>query len=144
MDLSKLPGLIEDFMKNSSIIGSIVPDGTHAHSLKSIVLLVNAIPVVAVLPADERLCFEKLAAYLATTTERICLAPRADVVKLCGFPVGAVPPFGHSPALRVLVDAAGRSGAVAGGCGNPLLEVMTSWEAILTAPGCEEASVVSR
>ncbi|HEX3425938.1 MAG TPA: YbaK/EbsC family protein [Acidimicrobiales bacterium] len=70
--------------------------------VKSLVFTVDDQPVLALVGGDRLLDEQKLAAAVGGQVSR---RPRADVVRaVTGFPVGGIPPFGHSSALAVFVD----------------------------------------
>jgi Cys-tRNA(Pro) deacylase len=70
--------------------------------VKSLVFLVDAQPVVALVSGDNRLDTKKLAA-LADAS----IAGRADAEQAraaTGYVIGGTPPFGHAQPLRIFVD----------------------------------------
>jgi prolyl-tRNA editing enzyme YbaK/EbsC (Cys-tRNA(Pro) deacylase) len=68
--------------------------------VKSLVFLVDGDPVMALVPGDRRLDEAKLAAVAGGSS---VVRPDADSVRVAtGFPIGGVPPIGHS--LPVFVD----------------------------------------
>ena len=70
--------------------------------VKSLVFTVDDRPVLALVGGDRQLDEAKLAAAAGGAMSR---RPNADVVRtVTGFPVGGVPPFGHTSALPVFVD----------------------------------------
>ncbi|MDQ6614833.1 MAG: YbaK/EbsC family protein [Actinomycetota bacterium] len=70
--------------------------------VKSLVFTVDDRPVLALVGGDRLLDEHKLAAAAGGTASR---RPDADLVRaVTGFPVGGVPPFGHSSQLPVFVD----------------------------------------
>jgi Cys-tRNA(Pro) deacylase len=70
--------------------------------VKTLVFTVDDTPVVALVRGDRQLDEKKLAAAAGGTT---CRRPDAELVRaVTGFPVGGVPPFGHSSRLAVFVD----------------------------------------
>merc|ERR1712224_1152486 len=106
-------------------------------ALKTLIVLVNAIPCAVVLPSHAKVSFKKVALHFGKPHADVCLAPSQRVFKMCGFPVGAVPPIGHVPEMRILVDAAGFEGEVGGGCGDPDQELLTTWQEIKQYNRCE-------
>jgi len=71
--------------------------------VKSLVFTVDDQPVLALVSGDRQLDEKKLAAVAGGSRSR---RPDADRVRaVTGFPVGGVPPFGHTTALPVFVDA---------------------------------------
>ncbi|HEX2063096.1 MAG TPA: YbaK/EbsC family protein [Acidimicrobiales bacterium] len=73
-----------------------------ARIVKSLVFEVDGDVVVALVSGANRLDEAKLAA--AAGGSRARRAAPEQVSEATGFPVGAVPPFGHRRALRVFVD----------------------------------------
>lgn len=70
--------------------------------VKSLVFTVDDRPVLALVGGDRQLDEAKLAGAAGGTVAR---RPDANRVRaVTGFPVGGVPPFGHSSALPVFVD----------------------------------------
>jgi len=70
--------------------------------VKSLIFVVDDRPVLALVSGDRRLDETKLAAAAGGTVSR---RPDAELVRsVTGFPVGGVPPFGHSSDLPVFVD----------------------------------------
>jgi prolyl-tRNA editing enzyme YbaK/EbsC (Cys-tRNA(Pro) deacylase) len=70
--------------------------------VKSLVFTVDDRPVLALVGGDRQLDEAKLAAAAGGAVSR---RPNADVVRtVTGFPVGGVPPFGHTSVLPVFVD----------------------------------------
>ena len=71
--------------------------------VKSLVFTVDDRPVLALVRGDRQLDESKLAAAAGGAR---CRRPDAEAVRsFTGFPVGGVPPFGHSTTLPVFVDA---------------------------------------
>jgi Cys-tRNA(Pro) deacylase len=70
--------------------------------VKSLVFTVDGSPVLVLVSGDRRLDEAKLASAAGGST---AARPDADAVReATGFPVGGVPPFGHSRPLPVYVD----------------------------------------
>lgn len=70
--------------------------------VKSLVFNVDGAPVMALVSGDRQLDEAKLAAVGGGTQ---ATRPDAEAVRAAtGFPVGGVPPFGHSQTLRLFVD----------------------------------------
>lgn len=132
---------LEKFMVETSFNGKIVRNGTAAISLKTLILLVDRQPIAVVLPSEARVDFHKVVSHLGISQANARLAPRDSLPQLCGFPLGAVPPIGHAPKLRTLVDRGTFSGEVAGGCGDPQKELLTTWEDLLKSNRCEPANI---
>jgi Cys-tRNA(Pro) deacylase len=70
--------------------------------VKSLVFTVDDRPVLALVGGDRQVDEAKLA---AAAGGRVSRRPDADLVRsVTGFPVGGVPPFGHSTMLPVFID----------------------------------------
>jgi prolyl-tRNA editing enzyme YbaK/EbsC (Cys-tRNA(Pro) deacylase) len=70
--------------------------------VKSLVFTVDERPVLALVGGDRQLDEAKLA---AAADGQVSRRPDADLVRaVTGFPVGGVPPFGHTSQLAVYVD----------------------------------------
>ncbi|MFI5042783.1 MAG: YbaK/EbsC family protein [Acidimicrobiales bacterium] len=71
--------------------------------VKSLVFAVDGTPVLALVSGDRQLDETKLA---KTAGGSVAVRPDADTVRAAtGFPVGGVPPFGHTGDLPVFIDA---------------------------------------
>jgi Cys-tRNA(Pro) deacylase len=70
--------------------------------VKSLVFLAEGAPVVALVSGSNRLDEAKLA--LAAGAASTARASAVEVRDATGYPVGGVPPFGHSSALPTFVD----------------------------------------
>lgn len=97
--------------------------------LKSLVLWVDGVPTLVVAAGEDRLAYPKLAATFGVSRRRVRLASADEALAITGFPVGAMPPFGHRAALPTWVDARRvRPGLVVvagGGARDALLELTT-------------------
>jgi prolyl-tRNA editing enzyme YbaK/EbsC (Cys-tRNA(Pro) deacylase) len=97
--------------------------------LKSLVFWVDGTPTLVIAAGEDRLAYPKLATAFGTSRRRVRLATSDEALALTGYPVGAMPPFGHRSALPTWVDAARvRPGLVVvagGGARDALLEVAT-------------------
>lgn len=82
--------------------------------------------VLAVAPGRRRVSISAIAAWLGTSRTRIRLASPEEALQLCGYQVGAVPPFGHQRELPVCMDRAlieMREIYAGGGSLNSLLKI---------------------
>jgi Cys-tRNA(Pro) deacylase len=70
--------------------------------VKSLVFLLDGSPVMALVAGSNRLDESRLAAALAG--ESVSRADADAVRAATGFPIGGVPPFGHSTELRTVID----------------------------------------
>ncbi len=97
--------------------------------IKSLVLLVEGAPHLVVAAGEDRLVYPRLARAFGTSRRKVRLASADEAFELTGYPVGAMPPFGHRVALPTLVDAGRvRPGLIVvagGGARDTLLEVAT-------------------
>lgn len=74
---------------------------TVAQIAKSLVFMVDEQPVLIIASGTNRVSTTKAGALLGGTLHR----PDGDTVKrTTGFPIGGIPPVGHTSALRVLID----------------------------------------
>jgi prolyl-tRNA editing enzyme YbaK/EbsC (Cys-tRNA(Pro) deacylase) len=76
-------------------VGSIV---------KSLIFLVAGSPLLVLVAGDQRADPKRVRAYLGLSKKQFRIANPAEVMEHTGFEVGGVPPVGHSPALRTIVD----------------------------------------
>jgi Cys-tRNA(Pro) deacylase len=58
--------------------------------------------LMALVPGPEQISWKTLRAYLGQS--RLTMASEAEVLKVTGYPIGAVSPFGTAHRFRVLVD----------------------------------------
>jgi Cys-tRNA(Pro) deacylase len=73
-----------------------------AQIVKSLVFLVDGAPVMALVAGSNRLDEARLAAAIGGTE---VTRPDAQVVRAAtGYPIGGVPPFGHSTPLPTIID----------------------------------------
>lgn len=94
---------------------------------KSLVFLVNGEPLLVIAAGEGRIRYPLLAAALEVSRKRVRFATAGEALAITGYPVGAMPPFGHRLVLPTLVDdvsvpASGRIFA-GGGSVSALLEV---------------------
>ena len=76
-------------------VGSIV---------KSLVFLADGQPLLVLVAGDRRADLKRLRAELGLSKKRLRIAQPDQVRSLVGFEVGGVPPVGHQPRLRTLID----------------------------------------
>lgn len=72
---------------------------------KSILFLVSNAPTLVVANGVTRVGYKALADYLGTSRRRLKLAKPDAVLKITGYPVGTVPPFGHRERLSTIIEA---------------------------------------
>jgi prolyl-tRNA editing enzyme YbaK/EbsC (Cys-tRNA(Pro) deacylase) len=74
--------------------------------IKSILFLADGEPVLVINNGLARVSWKKLADYLGVSRRRLKTAKEDVVLDITGYPVGAVPPFGHKTKLRTVVATA--------------------------------------
>lgn len=76
-------------------VGSIV---------KSLIFLADGAPLLVLVAGDRRADLKLLRAELGLSKKRLRIARPQEVLEMTGFEVGGVPPVGHHPPLRTIVD----------------------------------------
>jgi prolyl-tRNA editing enzyme YbaK/EbsC (Cys-tRNA(Pro) deacylase) len=76
---------------------------TIAQIAKTLVFLADGQPVLVIASGPDRVSEERLGEHLGATISR---ADAEAVRDATGFPIGGVPPVGHSRRLRVVIDSA--------------------------------------
>ncbi|NIV35651.1 MAG: YbaK/EbsC family protein [Anaerolineae bacterium] len=79
-------------------------DAPQGSIVKSLVFLADGAPLLVLGAGDQRVDVKRLRATLGLSKRRLRIARPAEVLAHTGFEVGGVPPVGHSPALRTLID----------------------------------------
>ena len=74
--------------------------------IKSLLFLADGEPMLAINNGTARVAWKQLADYLGVSRRRLKTANAEKVLAITGYPVGAVPPFGHKTKLRTVVAAA--------------------------------------
>jgi membrane protein len=74
--------------------------------LKSLVFLVKDQPYLVIANGLDKVDRSKLSVHWGVSKKRVKLASAEKVLALTGYPVGAVPPFGHRTLLPTLIDPA--------------------------------------
>lgn len=77
---------------------------TAQHIVKTLLFLVDGRPVLAIAAGTARVDPRRLAAHFGVARKRVRLADAEAVRSLTGYPVGALPPFGHRQPLHTLLD----------------------------------------
>jgi prolyl-tRNA editing enzyme YbaK/EbsC (Cys-tRNA(Pro) deacylase) len=97
--------------------------------LKSLVVLIDGEASLVIAAGPQRLSYPRMAAAFGTTRRRVRFADAAEALAATGFPVGAMPPFGHRRPLPTWVDRAGVAPGLTvvagGGARDALLELRT-------------------
>lgn len=80
--------------------------GTTADRIaKSVLFIAAGAPVLVIANGLSRIGYKRVADHLGVSRKQLKLADAPTVLALTGFPVGTVPPFGHTTRLRTLLDA---------------------------------------
>lgn len=90
-----------------------------ARILKSLVFQANGSPMLVIAAGEARVRMRLLTRALGLSRRAVRLATPGETLAVTGYPVGAMPPFGHARALPTLVDSVSvpAEGAVYGGGG---------------------------
>lgn len=72
--------------------------------VKSLLFLVDGQPVVVIACGNRRVEARSVANYFQLGRKRVKLAGAEAVLEATGYPVGALPPFGHRRLLPTLID----------------------------------------
>jgi prolyl-tRNA editing enzyme YbaK/EbsC (Cys-tRNA(Pro) deacylase) len=111
--------------------------------LKSLVFIVDGAPRLVVAAGEDRLPYPALARAFDVSRRRIRLADADETLRITGYVVGAMPPFGHRAAIETLVDAScvavPRIVYGGGGARDALLELHT--DVLLSATGARVAEL---
>lgn len=75
------------------------------HIVKSLLFWIESEPIIVMASGPSHIDRRSLAAYFKVSRKKVTLLGADDVVEISGYPVGAVPPFGHRKKLRTLMDA---------------------------------------
>jgi prolyl-tRNA editing enzyme YbaK/EbsC (Cys-tRNA(Pro) deacylase) len=71
---------------------------------KSILFLIKGDPLLVISNGLHRLRYKLLADHIGISRRRIKLAQADDVLRITGYAVGSVPPFGHKTQLPTIVE----------------------------------------
>ncbi len=72
--------------------------------IKSVLFLADSRPVLVITNGLTRIHRKHLAHALELSRRRVKMADQAQVLATTGYPIGAVPPFGHPQPLETLLD----------------------------------------
>lgn len=72
--------------------------------VKTVLFMADGSPVVAVASGLARIDRRAVAEHCQTSSKRVRLASPQEVEHITGYPVGALPPFGHLESLLTLLD----------------------------------------
>jgi prolyl-tRNA editing enzyme YbaK/EbsC (Cys-tRNA(Pro) deacylase) len=122
----RTPTDLQHFLEEHAINAELLPDIGHTPTvpaaalalgveteqiIKTLLFLVEQpdvetrLPVVVISHGERRIDKAKVAARFGVGKKRVALAPADVVVATLGYPAGGVPPFGHSAAVPMIVDA---------------------------------------
>ncbi len=108
--------------------------------IKSMVFSVDKAPVLVLLPGDRKADFSSISELL--DAKKVRLAFPEQVVKWTGFPVGAVPPLGHSSPITVILDDdIAREGSIYPAAGEKNNAFETSFDDLVSMTGGTVKSV---
>jgi prolyl-tRNA editing enzyme YbaK/EbsC (Cys-tRNA(Pro) deacylase) len=72
--------------------------------VKSLVFLADGAPLLVLAAGDQRVDIKRLRVTLGLSKRRLRIARPDEVLAHTGFEVGGVPPVGHRPLVRTLID----------------------------------------
>jgi Cys-tRNA(Pro) deacylase len=72
--------------------------------VKTLLFLVNDEPLLVVARGPENVDRRAIGRYMQVGRKKVSLADPAAVLSITGYPVGALPPFGHRTSIRTIVD----------------------------------------
>lgn len=106
MDEHNIPGEIL-FLESPTLTVVAAAQAVNTHPdqiIKSVLFTINTERVLAIAGGTNPIERRVIATLLGVGRKRVKLAPPNVVLETTGYPVGAVPPFGHPKALRTLMD----------------------------------------
>jgi Cys-tRNA(Pro) deacylase len=72
--------------------------------VKSLLFIVEGLPVLVISPGKDRVDPKKLARHFNVGRKKVLLADPETVLSITGYEVGAVPPFGHRQSVAVVLE----------------------------------------
>jgi len=110
--------------------------------VKSLLFLVNDEPLLVIARGPELVDRRAIGHHMKVGRKRVSLADAGAVLSITGYPVGALPPFGHRAAIHTIVDrhVSGLPLIFAGG-GSPRALVRLEPAELLRVCGAEIADV---
>ncbi len=72
--------------------------------IKSLLFLVDRRPVLVIACGPQRVAADAVARHFGLSRKRVCLASAQAVLEVTGYPIGALPPFGHRQPLTTLLE----------------------------------------
>jgi prolyl-tRNA editing enzyme YbaK/EbsC (Cys-tRNA(Pro) deacylase) len=113
--------------------------------VKSLVFLADGAPLLVLAAGDQRVDVKRLRATFGLSKRRLRIAQPAEVLAQTGFEVGGVPPMGHSPALRTLIDRTlGRYDTVWAAAGSAHSVFPIAYEQLVTLTSGEVMDLAQR
>ena len=97
--------------------------------IKSVLFMVDDRPVLAITSGSKRIDCRRIAKRFGVGRKRVRLADEKQVQAATGYPVGAVPPFGHPQPLLTIIDSSVLEHDVVyagGGASDHLIKVETA------------------
>jgi prolyl-tRNA editing enzyme YbaK/EbsC (Cys-tRNA(Pro) deacylase) len=101
-----IPGEIVSLpVQTLTVSDAAVAVGTSPERIvKSLLFLVDERPVLAIACGTARVDRRPIAAHFGVGRKRVKLADAETVAAITGYPIGAVPPFGHRQRLHTIID----------------------------------------
>ena len=128
-----------------------VPDAARAlgvaeeQIIKSLVFLVKGEPILVIANGTAKIDSRKLATRFEVGRKKVKLASAAQALEITGYPVGAMPPFGHQTRLTVYIDnGVSALPIIYGGGGDVYAMLKIRWEALLRITEAEVLPVVKK
>lgn len=115
------PSLVRELPADTSTAASAARavDAPQGSIVKSLIFLAEGVPILVLVAGDQRADVKRLRADLDLSKRQLRIAQPAEVLQHTGFEVGGVPPVGHTPPLRTLIDRTlGRFDTVWAAAGN--------------------------
>lgn len=115
------PDLVRELPADTSTAASAARavDAPQGSIVKSLIFLAEGVPILVLVAGDQRADVKQLRADLGLSKRQLRIAQPAEVLQHTGFEVGGVPPVGHTPPLRTLIDRTlGRFDTVWAAAGN--------------------------
>jgi len=101
--------------------------------VKSLIFLADGAPLLVLVSGDGRADLKRMRSLLGLSKRRLRIAQPAEVLQHTGFEVGGVPPVGHRPPLRTLIDRTlGRFDTVWAAAGNAHAVFPIAYEQLVT------------
>lgn len=111
--------------------------------VKSLIFLADGVPLLVLVSGDGRADVKRMRSLLGLSKRRLRIAQPAKVLQHTGFEVGGVPPVGHKPPMRTLVDRTlGRFDRVWAAAGNANAVFPIAYEQLVTITQGEVVDLV--